>query len=256
MDYWAEVMQDDAYLIAADGWKAETYRIIEKDKKGKEKDKGWTCDLIPKELVIARFFAKEQAEIDRLNGELEAVSAKLAELEEEHGGDEGAFAELDKVNKANVTARLKEIKSDRTPPTRPPRSRHGWRRQKPKPRSRSRSGSLRPRSTPRHWRNTRNSPRPTSRRWPSMTNGWRRLKPTLAAKWIASVRRLRAGCGHWLNAMKRGCRTSPRALPISKQMSSNTSSAWGSHGDGSGTLDAPRNDARDGTWSASRRLEN
>ena len=47
MDYWAEIMQDDCYLIAADGWKAETYRIIEKDKKGKEKDKGWTCDLVP-----------------------------------------------------------------------------------------------------------------------------------------------------------------------------------------------------------------
>src|SRR5207253_127589 len=45
MDYWTETMQDDCYLIAADGWKAETYRVIEKDKKGKEKDKGWACDL-------------------------------------------------------------------------------------------------------------------------------------------------------------------------------------------------------------------
>ena len=112
MDYWAEVMQDDAYLISADGWKAETYRIVEKDKKGKEKDKGWTCDLIGKELIVARFFAKEQAEIDSLTAELEAASAKLSELEEEHGSDEGAFAELDKVNKANVSARLKEIKRD------------------------------------------------------------------------------------------------------------------------------------------------
>ena len=34
----------------------------------------------------------------------------MTELEEEHGGEEGAFSELDKVNKANVTARLKEIK--------------------------------------------------------------------------------------------------------------------------------------------------
>ena len=58
MDYWAETMQDDCYLIAADGWKAETYRIIEKDKKGKEKDKGWTCDLIPKPLIVARYFAE------------------------------------------------------------------------------------------------------------------------------------------------------------------------------------------------------
>jgi N-6 DNA Methylase len=39
LDYWAEVMQDDVYLIAADGWKAETYRVIESNKKGKEVDK-------------------------------------------------------------------------------------------------------------------------------------------------------------------------------------------------------------------------
>jgi type I restriction enzyme M protein len=52
MDYWAGTMQDDCYLIASDGWKAETSRIIEMDKKGKEKDKGWTCDLIPKPLIV------------------------------------------------------------------------------------------------------------------------------------------------------------------------------------------------------------
>jgi type I restriction enzyme M protein len=113
MDYWAETMQDDCYLIAADGWKAETYRIVEEDKKGKEKDKGWTCDLVPKSLIVARYFAKEQEAIDQLTAELEGVSARLAELEEEHGGEEGAFSELDKVNKANVVARLKEIEGDK-----------------------------------------------------------------------------------------------------------------------------------------------
>ena len=106
-------MQDDCYLIAVDGWKAETYRIIEKDKKGKEKDKGWTCDLVPKVLIVARYFAKEQESITKLDAELEAITARLAELEEEHGGEEGAVSELDKVNKANVTARLKEIKGDK-----------------------------------------------------------------------------------------------------------------------------------------------
>lgn len=113
MDYWADTMQDDCYLISADGWKAETTRIIEKDKKGKEKDKGWTCDLIPKALIVARYFAKEQAAIDQLAAELESVTAKLTELEEEHGGEEGAFSELEKVNKANATARLREIKGDK-----------------------------------------------------------------------------------------------------------------------------------------------
>ena len=111
MDYWAETMQDDCYLIAADGWKAETTRITEKNK-GKEKDKGWTCDLVPKALVVASYLAKEQAAIDQLAAELEAVAARLAEMEEEHGGEDGAFAGLDKVNKANVSARLKELRDD------------------------------------------------------------------------------------------------------------------------------------------------
>ena len=108
-DYWAETMQDDCYLITADGWQAETTRIIEKDKRGREKDKGWTCDLIPKELLVARYFIEEQAALDQLATELEGVIVRLAELEEEHSGEDGAFAELDKVNKGNVTARLKEI---------------------------------------------------------------------------------------------------------------------------------------------------
>ena len=112
MDYWAETMQDDCYLIAVDGWKAETTRVIETDKKGKERDKGWTCDLIPKPLIVARYYAKEQANIDQLVAELESVTPKLVELEEEHGGEDGALADLDKVNKATVAIRLKEIKHD------------------------------------------------------------------------------------------------------------------------------------------------
>jgi len=113
MDYWDGTMQDDCYLIASDGWKAETYRVIETDKKGKEKDKGWACDLVSKPLVVARYFAKEQQAVDDLTAQLEGVTAQLAELEEEHGGDDGAFTELEKVNKANVAARLKEIKGDK-----------------------------------------------------------------------------------------------------------------------------------------------
>jgi type I restriction enzyme M protein len=90
------------------------------DKKGKEKDKGWTCDLVPKPLIVARYFAKEQAAIDQIAAELETATAKLAELEEEHGGDEGAFSELEKVNKAEITKRLKEIKGDKDARTKPP----------------------------------------------------------------------------------------------------------------------------------------
>jgi type I restriction enzyme M protein len=113
MDYWAGTMQDDCYLIAADGWKAETSRLIEKDKKGKEKDKGWACDLIPKTLIVARYFGSEQEAITELEADLESITARITELEEEQGGEDGAFSELDKVNKANVTDRLKEIEGDK-----------------------------------------------------------------------------------------------------------------------------------------------
>jgi type I restriction enzyme M protein len=113
MNYWGATMQDDCYAIAADGWRAEPTRVVETDKKGKQKDKGWVCDLVPKPLIVARYFAKDQAAIDTLATNLETVSAQLAELEEEHGGEEGLFSELEKVNKANVAARLKEVKGDK-----------------------------------------------------------------------------------------------------------------------------------------------
>jgi type I restriction enzyme M protein len=114
MDYWAETMQDDCYLITADGWAAKPARILETDKKGKTKDKGWACDLIPKPLIVARYFAKEQAAIDATQVELEAATASLAELEEEHSGEERYLGALDKIAKAEINARLKEIKGDKT----------------------------------------------------------------------------------------------------------------------------------------------
>ena len=113
MDYWTETMQDDCYLIAADGWKAETARVLVKNSKGKEVDKGWACDLVPKPLIVARYFAKFPEAINGLEAELESLTARISELEEEQGGEEGAFAAMDKVNKANVAARLKEIKGDK-----------------------------------------------------------------------------------------------------------------------------------------------
>ena len=116
MDYWSETMQDDIYLITANGWKAETRRIIEKDKKGKEKDKGWTCDLVPKALIVARYFASDQDDIDAANADLEALQAALTELEEEHGGEDGAFADFEKITAAAVKARVKELGNTRPAP--------------------------------------------------------------------------------------------------------------------------------------------
>jgi type I restriction enzyme M protein len=113
MGYWSDVMQDDMYLISVDGWIAEPKRIIEKNKAGKESDKGWTCDIVPPSLVIEHYFKDEKQKLDQMEAEKESVAAQLAELEEEHGGDEGYFADFDKVNKSTVAKRLKEIEKDK-----------------------------------------------------------------------------------------------------------------------------------------------
>lgn len=111
MNYWNEVMQDDCYLIAVDGWKAEL-SIIKQTKSATV----WDCDLVPKVLVIDRYFLTEKKAIEKLEADKEAIATQLTELEEEHGStgspqaaEDGYFADLDKVNKANVQKRLKEL---------------------------------------------------------------------------------------------------------------------------------------------------
>ena len=106
MEYWAETMQDDMYLIAVDGWKAELAAV--EDKKGEVE-----CDLVPKYLVINRYFASEKHAIEELQVKLDSVSQEIEELIEENSGDEGYFSDFEKINKASVTARIKKIKGNK-----------------------------------------------------------------------------------------------------------------------------------------------
>lgn len=98
MNFWAETMQDDCYLIAADGWVAETYPIMEEIKSGKKKgemkEKGWACDLVPKQYIVARYFADELSQLEGFQSELDTVTAELGELSEEFGGDEGILKDV------------------------------------------------------------------------------------------------------------------------------------------------------------------
>jgi type I restriction enzyme M protein len=125
MDYWAETMQDDLYMIASDGWReaAKPRLIIEdKDKKSKEKPDftfskmKYKAELIPTTLIITRYFATEQAAIEKLETEVAAIEQAMEEMAEEHSGEEGLLEEAkndkDKLTKASVAARLKEIQDD------------------------------------------------------------------------------------------------------------------------------------------------
>lgn len=112
MTYWNETMQDDAYLIASDGWNSEV--TVMTNKKGKQT--GWESALLPKELVIHRYFSDEQKQIDELQANLDEISQNMQNLAEEHSGDEGLLEEVKSdagnITKSNVTKRIKEIKGD------------------------------------------------------------------------------------------------------------------------------------------------
>jgi len=122
MDYWVETMQDDFYELTADGWKAgnEVKRIEKKTKKGdKEVVKqvagieGLEGRLIPPALIIQEYFAKEQKAIDDLEVQAETLNAKMDEMREEHGGEDGLLAnaidDKQKISKKNLQAAIKEL---------------------------------------------------------------------------------------------------------------------------------------------------
>jgi type I restriction enzyme M protein len=68
---------------------------------------------LPKSLIVARYFAAEQAAIDQLTVDLDATDAQLTELEEEHAGEDAVFSGFDKINAKAVKERLDEIGDDR-----------------------------------------------------------------------------------------------------------------------------------------------
>jgi type I restriction enzyme M protein len=132
MDYWAATLQDDAYLIAEAGWTAGTLpREIRqvKNKEGKwiwpEKEdirqdrRRFKSDLVPADLLVARFFKAEQDTISDLDGLLASLQQELDEALEENSGEEGLLSDViegegdkQKITAKAVKARLKEIGRD------------------------------------------------------------------------------------------------------------------------------------------------
>jgi len=132
MDYWAETMQDDAYLIAADGWVkgAQPREIVQvKDKNNKltwpephdylKGRRRFKSDLVPAPILIARYFAAERDVLEALDNQLATLEQQLDEMREENSGEDGLLAEViegegdkQKIAAKAVKARLKEIGKD------------------------------------------------------------------------------------------------------------------------------------------------
>jgi type I restriction enzyme M protein len=123
MDYWAETLQDDVYVLVQDGWTAGNRLrelVVTKGEKLKETPNlvigkaKYKAELIPPALIIARYFSAQQTTLEQLQSEVDNLSQQIESLIEEHSGDDGllldAMNDKDKVTKATVKTRLKHAK--------------------------------------------------------------------------------------------------------------------------------------------------
>ncbi|MAF01923.1 type I restriction-modification system subunit M [Herbaspirillum sp.] len=101
MDYWDEAMQDDAYMLVSDGWVSMV-------------DERPNVDLIPSELIVNRFFKTEQAALEKLETERDAIASDVETFVEENSGDgsllDEARTDAGKLTAKSVKARIKDIK--------------------------------------------------------------------------------------------------------------------------------------------------
>ena len=125
MDYWADTMQDDVFMIAQDGWKAGNVvrqLIPKKDKNGKntysemhdfEFNKvRYVSDLIPPSLVVAKYFAEEQSHIDKLQAEFDRLTQEIETYVDEHSGEDGLI-DAAVSDKGTISQKsLKDTKKD------------------------------------------------------------------------------------------------------------------------------------------------
>lgn len=124
LTYWNETMQDDCYLIAANGWKAEVYtpqpaakknkdgtQKISKEKKAATPD-DIMCDLLPVSIVINTFFPELKTLLQTAEERIAEFEAKLSELIEENSDNylDTSNFDNDSLNEGNVKKRIKELK--------------------------------------------------------------------------------------------------------------------------------------------------
>ena len=111
MNYWAETLQDDCYLISRDGWKVGLLPPAKKNASWED----YFCDLLPVEVVVGVTFAEERDRIVRLKTELEEVTAEIAAVDEklaDEDGEDEIDEEALKVERKKHDQKAKAIKKN------------------------------------------------------------------------------------------------------------------------------------------------
>lgn len=122
MTYWLEVMSDDFYsLFSTDSWiDSNEIEVFYKEQKKNEdetklKEVGWEGKLIPKELIIERYFAKEADDISKLEEHINSIENNISQMEDDYGSEGEVlfdFYESEKIKNANIDKVVKKKNKD------------------------------------------------------------------------------------------------------------------------------------------------
>ena len=129
MTYWDEFMHDDVFLVMNEGWvgasKPRAARLLGYDKNEKPKfetadiqigtgvkAQRFVMDLLPPPLLIRRYLAQDQAEVDGLTAKAGETTRLVEEFLEEHAIEDGllweAVDDKGKVSQKSLSGPLKE----------------------------------------------------------------------------------------------------------------------------------------------------
>lgn len=128
LNYWAETMQDDCYMVSNDGW---TYPEVKAIKRKETTDKKTNstkvkesacmydeivCDLLPVNIVLSEYFSSETSAISDLVGQIDGKQSEMDELVEQNPdvfdlGDDDDNESEDKTVSVKATDVKKAIKN-------------------------------------------------------------------------------------------------------------------------------------------------
>ncbi len=131
LSYWHETMHDDVFMVMSEGWagaarprealESENRKLKERPDltigSGKSASK-IKIDLIPPALVVARYFAAKEAELDELEAQVMVAEREVVEYTDEHTVEEGLLwpaLEDDKISKTTTERRWKETRKEEHP---------------------------------------------------------------------------------------------------------------------------------------------
>jgi type I restriction enzyme M protein len=133
LNYWADVMQDDCYMVANDGWTyPEVKAVKRKETTNKKTNKTEVketaclydeivCDLLPVNILLSEFFTTETDEIADLQNQIEGKQSVMDAIVEQNtdafifGDDESNDDSEIKVKVADVKKAIKNAKNNSIP---------------------------------------------------------------------------------------------------------------------------------------------